>query len=341
MKLWLLAGVLAAIVLAASACAGSHRAPKPSAVVSPIAVKPGPVDIRTVSSSRLIQHRSVRCTATVTTPAAAGRALHVLFRVSNVTHHSVNVQLGYGSLWLVVKSPDGTTYDTRVPLRSILGPYIPPTKIPAGATKKLPYAYLRVRWSGPLRITPGCENTSLAPLAVKVTSPGAPASGDAAVAAVVAGAGHLLDNCRPTTPGVPVTGVIVAPKHSAPPMHARCSVSIERKRGFDVAQALIVTPAGWRGVHVREPYESISAPRVENRNTEVVAWQFVVTRSGATSVYSAEIETMKSGSGKSAPDWDWTSAGHGERPGGSRCGGSGSGGGGIAGPLVEFVSNCR
>lgn len=286
-------------------------------------------------------HRQVRCTATVTTPVAAGHALQVVFRVTNLAHHSVNVQLGYGSLWLVLKSPDGTTYDTRVPLRAYLGPYVAPTAIPAGVTKKVPYVYLRARWSGPLQITPGCENTALAPVGVKVTSPGAPASGQAAVAAVVAATGHLLDNCRPIAPGVPVTGWIKAPDHSAPPMHARCSVSLERKRGFDMAQAVIVTPPSLRGVHVSEPYEGLTEARSDGRSTEVVAWQFVVTRAGATSVNSSEIETLKSGSGKMAPDWDWTSAGHGPRPGGSRCGGSGSGGGGFAGPLVEFVSICR
>jgi hypothetical protein len=79
---------------------------------------------------------------------------------------------------------------------------------------------------------------------------------------------------------------------------------------------------------------------VGESNAEAVAWEFVVTRDGATSVNSTSAESAKPAGGKFAPDWQWTTTGYQPRSGGSRCGHTGGGGGGYAGPLVEFVSNC-
>ena len=75
-------------------------------------------------------------------------------------------------------------------------------------------------------------------------------------------------------------------------------------------------------------------------NREAIAWQFVVTKNGATSVAAASVEATRQAK-KMAPDWEWTSAGHGSRPGGSRCGGTGGSSGGSTGPSVQFVSICR
>jgi hypothetical protein len=63
-----------------------------------------------------------------------------------------------------------------------------------------------------------------------------------------------------------------------------------------------------------------------------IAWQFVVTRDGATPVDSAEVDTSRSGDG-TAPSWDWTGSKW-EGPGGAHCGGWGSSGG------ITFVSVC-
>src|SRR5205807_8139863 len=91
-------------------------------------------------------------------------------------------------------------------------------------------------------------------------------------------------------------------------------------------------------VHLDQVYEQFKTG-LKGTNVTAVAWQFVVTKDGATSVTSAEIESSK---GKGfAPDWQWTSAGPGDRPGGSICGSNGGGDGGSDGPLVEFVSICR
>ncbi len=293
----------------------------------------------TVSSSSPILGGAVRCTATLTTPVQVGDELGISFAFHNVSSKTVKEYLGeYGGFWAVVRSPDGTTYDTRVPLENISTPYLPPTPIAPGATKTETLRDLRVRWDGPLRVTPGCGLSALHPVRVAVTSPGLPASETAAVSEVVAATGHLLDHCRPRTSGVSVVGRIDPPTGNAPPMQSRCSVTLRRGRGFYAAQVLIATPPNLRGVHVAPPYEALSAAYVPHHNTEAIAWEFVVTRHGATSVNSASSDTTRPGGGLFR-SWDWTRSKwqEGDR---SLCGGSDGGGLGVNGPNVVFVSAC-
>lgn len=338
-------GLLLAIGLAAPACGGTAptQTPAPTTIhplASPVE-RNGTTASRTISSSRLVQQGRVRCTAVVTTPVAVGHALRVVFDVRDVSQRPVRVRLGFGSFWLLVRSPDGTSYDTRhvlVAARSAGGPYIPPTRLRPGASATRALGYLRVRWSGPLRITPGCGTARLPVFQVGVTTPGPPADGRRPVTDVVAASGHLLDHCRPEQPGVAVTGRIDPPAGGkAPPLQARCSVSIRRERGFDVAQVLVVTPPGLRGVHLRQPYGQLAWLQ-SGQTAEAVAWTFVVTRDGAISVDSSEVDATKPAD-RMAPDWQWTGS-EWQGPGGSRCGGFGGGGGGAAGPLVEWVSAC-
>jgi hypothetical protein len=309
--------VLGAIALTA---ATSHAAGRPDAPT-------------TVHSSALVLHGRVRCTATVATPARVGRALQIAFRFHNLSRRTAVVD----GTWLVIKASDGTTYDTRVPLENEKGPIGFGITVAPGATVKRAITNLRVRWSGPLQITPGCGTAELPALHVPVAWTAAPPSGRAAVAAVVAASGHLLDHCRPRIPGVAVDGVLRAPGNAAPPMRARCSVSLTREDGFDVAQELIVTPPGMK-VRLEEPYEGLKSGR-QRGNTEAVAWQFVVTRKRALSVYSAEIETMRSAK-HSAQDWVWTRKGP-SLGGSGICSGSGEGWGGVSGPDISWVSACR
>ena len=160
----------------------------------------------------------------------------------------------------------------------MLGPYIAPTPIAPRRDEAVPLLGLRVRSGGPLHVTPGCGLSTLRPVTVAVTSPGLPTSESAAIGAVVAAAGHLLDHCRPRSSGVAVTGRIDPPSGNAPPLQARCSVTLRREKGFDVAQVLIVTPPSLHGVRVEEPYGTFTRPTPQNHNAEAIAWQFVVTR---------------------------------------------------------------
>jgi hypothetical protein len=314
--------LLAAAVLAASACGSSHK-----------------TSSGTVSSSRLILDGAVRCTATLATPVQVGDELGVSISFRNVSKHPVDVQPAYGGMWVLVKSPDGTTYDTRVPWENSSAP--PPGPIPlqpgATATRHL-LPGLPIRWTGPLRVTPGCDITAAPPVRVAVTSPGLPKSPTDAVNAVVAASGHLLDNCRPTKPGVAVAGRIDPPSGDAPPLQARCSVSLRPERGFYDAQVLVLTPPDLSGVHVEQPYEAFTGTNVRNDNTQALAWEFVVTRNGAMSVSSANYATSLRGGGM-APGWFWTSSGAATSDN-NRCGFASGSSGNANGPDVSFVSVC-
>jgi hypothetical protein len=326
---------LLTIPVAGSACGSTHHSGSPTSHP-----QGSVVSTKAISSSRLILGGRVRCTATVTTPVHVGGVLRVVFSVRNVSQQPVKVPLAHEDLWLVVEGADGTTYDTRRAAEatgSLGGPYIAPTTIRAGGTETRPFSYLRVRWSGPLRVTPGCEQAALPPIRVAVTTAGRPSSASMAVADVVDASGHLLDHCRPQAIGVAVTGQITPPSGDAPPMQARCSMALEPRRGFSIAQVLVVTPPSLQGMHIQEPYEKL-AWLAQGRNAEAIAWEFVVTRDGAISVDSFEVDATKPGN-RMAPDWNWTGSDW-QGPGGSRCGGFGGGGGGAAGPMVEFITVC-
>jgi hypothetical protein len=311
---------------------------------------PGPsrarISATTVSSSRLILDGRVRCTAAAPGSVEAGSPLGITFILRNVSKHPAKVFLGRGGQWVVVRAADGTTYDTRVPLRGEEGPIAIPTALPPGTTKTVSYVgkYLLVRWSGPLRVTPGCGTTALPALTVAVKAPGPPPDERTAVADVVAASGHLLDHCRPKRAGAAVQGRIYPPSGNSsppsgntPPMTATCSVSIRREGQFLVAQTLITSPRGIDHVHVNQPYEQLSVHHASPY--EVVAWEFVVTKDGATPVAATEVDATKA-SNRMAPNWSWTSSGV-QRlgSGSSRCGGSGESWGG-ASPSVEFISVC-
>lgn len=331
MKLLAGAAALSAIAVAASAVAFAGRtAGEPS--------RPA-----TVHSSALIFHGRVRCFVSVGTPAQLGRDIRVRFRYRNVSSHAIRVDFQNQGPWLVIKGSDGRKYDTRVGMFFPSTGPVPPRRIAPGKAVTATLLPLRARWSGPLQITPGCNETSLPKVEVAVAQTVAPTSPAAAVATVVAASGHLLDQCRPLAPGVPVDGVLVAPHGAAPPMRARCSVRLVRGRGFYLAQELIVSPPGLQ-VRVGQPYDGLTWPRRQNRNTEAVAWEFVVTRGVARTVASSAIYTTKRVKHRHAPAWDWVGSGpKGPSDGGGICWGSGSSGSswGGFGPTVVWVSACH
>lgn len=267
----------------------------------------------------------------------AGNALGLTFAVRNISASPVEVDVQAGGLWLVVRAADGTTYDTRVPLRSEIGPVLGATRISPGTTKSVPVGrYLRVRWRGPLRVTPGCGQSALPVLRVGVDAPGPPQDDRTAVADVVAASGHLLDHCRPKLAGVPVQGRIYSPDRSAPPMSATCSVSLRHEGRFLVAQALVVTPPGLGYVRIRQPYVEVTTAHARPPN-EASVWEFVVTRDATIPVASAGAEATRPDK-RWATDWSLIGS-QWKRQGGSRCGGSGEEWGG-AEPTIEFISPC-
>lgn len=338
------AALVVAVALTASACGNSHaRSSRPSASGM-------------VSSNRLIAGGAVRCTVTSATPTVpVGRQLGLVFRFHNVSTRTAKVPFRPGTPWVLIRDSDRKTYDSRDSEDVRIGPDLvnwrvgptgwnAPIRPGATMTMRVP---IPIRWHGPLRITPGCLTSALPALPVDVASPGRPATPGRAISEVVTAAGHLLDHCRPRASGVAVVGRIDPPSGNAPPMHARCSVTLRRERGFYLAQVLVVTPPNFDGVHVvQQPYEEISFPNGVSDSTryiEAIAWEFVVTRRGATSVDSASAGWTKKGEGGSVPEGVWTRAGWRRATDQSPCGFGFSGRAGefgASGPYVLFVSVC-
>jgi hypothetical protein len=264
----------------------------------------------------------------------------VKFTLHNVSKRRVTV---YSPTWLVVKAADGTTYDTSVPLRDLPGPpFSPLTKLRPGATKSIGRVGVPVRWEGPLRITPRCSRRSLPPLHVAVLSPGPPADGGAAVSEVVAAAGHMLDQCRPQTPGVPVDGQLDAPAGgTAPPMSAQCSVSLSSEGNFWDAQVLVLIPPGLQGVSIQQPYEFFAPPFAFESSPppfEAIAWEDVVTSDGAVTVASTLADAVDpSPTNQMAPSYSWNGTTW-ELTETALCGFHGGAWG--PEPTVEFISVC-
>lgn len=325
-------GVLVVIALAAAACAGSHKktlGPEPTGLRSEIVT-------RTVKSSRLILGGRVRCTAIATTPVEAGREIAVTFLLHNDGAFPIKAPVADGSTSLVIKAADGTTYDTaRAALleHSLGGPYRTPLRIPAGATRRIAAPRVYVRWKGPLRIVPGCENKALPALPVDVTAAGPPPDKATAIADVVASTGGLLDHCRPQKSGVAVVGTIEPPSASGPSMDARCSVTLHSEGRFLVAQTLVLIPPGLRGVRVQQPYETLP-PRKQRRPFAAIAWELVVTRNGAVTVAGFTHDATRAAN-RMAPEWTWSGSGW-SRPGSARCGYEGFAGE----PMLDLISVC-
>lgn len=273
MKHALGAGLLV-VALAASACASTGRAPT--------STNAGP--------SALIFNGRIRCSASIGAPAKVGHALRVRFRFRNISADPVVVDFVHEGPSLTIKDSDGKTYETP----TAGGGYGPiPTKIAPGETAVRTVPGLRVVWSGPLQITPGCNKAKLPAVRVPVAATAAPASGRAAVAAVVAASGHLLDKCRPEVPGIAVDGILEVRHRDSATTPARCSVRLTRERGFYRAQELVVTPSSLR-VRMQDGEPSW---RRRNAYAQVLARDFVVTRDRAVTYGGLDIYTTRERNG--------------------------------------------
>lgn len=261
----------------------------------------------TERSSRFVAHGRVSCIASVKAQVQVGHDLTVRFTLHNRSKHPATVSFWVFSAGFVLKSPDGTSYDTDAPYESFPGiPPPTPRKIPAGATWHFRAISVPVRWRGPLIITPGCLGAKLHPLRVQVGGPWPSPRPSSAIGEVVAAAGHFFDHCLPQTPGVPVDGQITAPGHADAPMDARCSISISSEGTFLVAQALVLIPHGLSGVQIYQPYETLWPIDNPFQGTpspppsEAIAWEFVVTRDRAIPVAASSTTATCGGGGSFA-----------------------------------------
>jgi hypothetical protein len=297
----------------------------------------------TLKSSRLLIHGRVRCTATVAAEVQAGQPVEVRYVLRNVSKHPVKISLWVFSTGAVLKAADGTVYDTSAPSEALPGiPPPTPRKLRPGKTIRLGPLDIPVRWNGPLQVIPSCLGKWLPPFRVGVVATSPPPDAIAAVGAVVAAADHLLDRCRPQSPGVPVTGQIDPSSGTSPPMDAECSISVSSEGPFLVAQALVLIPADLSGVQIFQPYETLwpvdrfvalaAAPPYE-----AIAWEFVVTGTSAIPVAAATLAATND-SARSAPFFAWNGTGW-DQDGEGSCGGESFAAGGT-GPSIDIISAC-
>ena len=116
-------------------------------------------------------------------------------------------------------------------------------------------------------------------------------------------------------------------------MNARCSVTLRSEGRFLVAQVLVLIPPKLRGVHVVQPYDTLTF-RKHRRPYEAIAWELVVTKSGAMTVAGYMLDATRKGT-TMAPQWFWSGSSWG-RPGAARCGFAG----GSNWPELDVISVC-
>jgi hypothetical protein len=335
MKAFAGVGVLVAITLGLQAGVGGQQAHAARPLETTVSV--------TSSSSRLLVHGRVRCTATVAPEVEIGHSVSVTFFVRNLSTRPATLRVWVFSTGVVVHAADGTTYDSSAPFENFPGIPPPiPRKLRPRSTWQLGSQDVPVRWSGPLTVTPECLGKALPAIPVSVAASEPPADQGTAIADTIAAAGHLLDHCRPQTPGVPVYGQIDSPAGDGPPMSGQCSIAITSEGSFSVAQVLVATPPGLAGVQIYQPYETLwpngrTVPLERDPPFEAIAWEFVVTRDGATPV-AASAEAASKDSTQMAPFWDWGGSSF-TRDGMGTCGGEMFSWGGT-GPSFELISIC-
>jgi hypothetical protein len=323
-------GVLFVLTLGLSVWAGSQRA------------NAGLLK-RTLTSSRLVLGGRVRCTATVKSEVQAGQALSVKLVVHNSSKRAVKYRSWVFDSGVGLKAADGTTYVSDGDLVGVPVPPPLPATIRRGATLTLRRIAIPVRWGGPLQITPNCLGEALPVLRVHVSAPWPRPDQSAVVDEVVAASAHLLDHCRPQTPGFPVSGQIDPPSGDAPPLNAQCSLSISREGTFLVAQVLVLSPPGLAGVQIFQPYETLwpngrfPLELTSSPPYEAIAWEFVVTRDKAIPVAAATMAASNSSS-QLVPFFTWNGSGW-RAEGTGPCGGTGFAWGG-RGPDLDFISAC-
>ena len=329
-------GLLVAITLALSAWVGSGRASAAHLLRESVPPK-------IARSSRLVLGGRVRCTATAEGVVQAGQIARVKLVLRNISKRSVKYYGGAFATSAVVRAAEGTTYDSSAYLAGLPGIPPPlPSRLPRGATRRLGKVSIPVRWRGPYQITPECLGKALPVLHVQVSAPGSPSDQSAAVDEVVAASGHLLDRCRPQTPGFPVDGQIDPPSGSTPPMNAQCSISLSSEGRFWVAQVLVLIPPSLSGVQIYQPYELLwpvgqLAGFSSSPPYEAIAWAFVVTREKAFPVAAATVVATNPSSQETL-FFDWSPTGW-RQDGSTSCGGGGFAAGG-RGPMLDFIAAC-
>jgi hypothetical protein len=210
----------------------------------------------------------------------------VTLSLTNLTDRTLPPQYAYG--YLVFRDASGTKlWDTSPKFE---GPTPGTGSIGPHETVKVFVYDTRVRWSGPLSVTPVCDRLRLTmpTVVLPVASPGAPASVDDAIHAAVAVSESPFQACPPGPNGAATTGSFDAPdERSLPPLTLRCWAEVRQEDGFDVVSLELVSPSDAPDYTIPEDtFVFGPAPLPGTDNMLAARWSFVVTADAVIPYYA-------------------------------------------------------
>nr|MDQ3878877.1 hypothetical protein [Actinomycetota bacterium] len=264
---------------------------------------------------------AIRCSARFPNhDLVPGRKTHVRFSVTNLTDREKKVG-GEGEL----RFEDQARNELWHAGRYYEGPALV-TAVEPHETVRLPSFDARVRWSGPLYVTPECSglDVHMPQLRFDVSQPGAPDSDSDAIDAAVSVPGSPFQSCHPGPHGEARTGSFAPPTgRNDPDMTLRCWAEIRHEHGFDVVGLNMVSPEDAPYYTIDERSGTFPPPMDLPGEGNFLAghWGFVVTSSDARG-YISQTQTRTVGNGTAyeceLQDGSWTDGGH------SICGFDGS-----------------
>jgi hypothetical protein len=269
---------IAGIGWAAFALSSGTRPPAPVGTESSTPATPRIVGTP-VSVSAPIDGGALQCTASFPSSVLEpGRKTGVTFTLTNVTEsvrsfpYGINGYLGT----LVVRTTAGRNLlvDSSRMNDGIYGPIALPKRLRPGESSQIVALDPPVIWSGSIMVTPWCAQKRLPTSTFRVAVPGRIPSAGQAVAAAVARAGHVFDDCRPRADGSPVIGTGRSRGHH---FTARCSAFVDAQAGFDVVTLALVSPADAPPVDIRNLEGEIRAvPLMDVQGRLALSWWVVV-----------------------------------------------------------------
>jgi hypothetical protein len=185
---------------------------------------------------------TLRCTASFPLRTLRpGYPTKVRFTVTNLEERALRSRVYEG--YLVFRDANGNRLWGTSPRFSRPAP--PPLTLGPHQTKKLYSFDARIRWSGPLSVTPVCEGLGVAVPTVQldVEQPSDVVSTAEAIDRAVAVPGSPFQVCHPGPNGEARTGTFDAPNGAKyPPLTLRCWAEVRQEQGFHVVSLQLVSP---------------------------------------------------------------------------------------------------
>jgi hypothetical protein len=258
---------------------------------------------------------TLRCTATFPHGTLKpGHKTHVSITVTNLTDHRKNT---YGFGYLEFRDQERNLLWDSSPRTE--GP-VPGLEVGPHQTKRMISEDARVRWSGPLFLTPVCGGlkVNMPEASFDVAQPGAPDNDSDAIDAAVSVTGSPFQACHPGSNGEARTGSMAPPTgRDEPDMTFRCWAEVRHEQGFDVVALNMVSPEDAPDYTIDESQSGFfpSGNLPGNSNMLAGRWGFVVTSSDARGYISLTDARATNGEGKiysyNLRDGEWTIGGGG------------------------------